>query len=58
MNVEGKRVLITGGTSGIGLATAASLMAKGARVLLQDGAKMGWPRRLRRSEAARGLPKD
>jgi short-subunit dehydrogenase len=34
MNIEGKRVLITGGTSGIGLATAASLMAKGAKVFI------------------------
>ena len=31
---EGKRVVITGGTSGIGLATAAALIADGARVLV------------------------
>jgi short-subunit dehydrogenase len=34
MHLEGKRVLITGGTSGIGLATAASLMTKGAKVFV------------------------
>ncbi len=34
MNLEGKRVLITGGTSGIGLATAAALMAKGAKAFI------------------------
>ena len=31
---EGKRVVITGGTSGIGLATAKALVAGGARVLV------------------------
>ena len=31
---EGKRVVITGGTSGIGLATAATMIAGGARVLV------------------------
>jgi len=34
MILEGKRSLITGGTSGIGLATAAALMAKGAKVFI------------------------
>jgi short-subunit dehydrogenase len=34
MNVQGKRVLITGGSSGIGLATAAELVRKGARVFV------------------------
>lgn len=33
-DVEGKRVLITGGTSGIGLATAERLQAAGARVIV------------------------
>ena len=34
MNIQGKRVLITGGTSGIGLATATALLAKGAKVFV------------------------
>jgi NAD(P)-dependent dehydrogenase (short-subunit alcohol dehydrogenase family) len=34
MDVEGKRALITGGSSGIGLATAAALIAKGAKVFV------------------------
>jgi len=33
-DVNGKRVLITGGTTGIGRATAALLAAKGANVLI------------------------
>lgn len=34
MNIEGKRVLITGGSSGIGLALAKVLLAKGAKVAI------------------------
>jgi short-subunit dehydrogenase len=34
MNVSGKRVLITGGSSGIGLALAQALLAKGAKVVI------------------------
>lgn len=34
MNIEGKRVLITGGSSGIGLALARALLAKGAKVII------------------------
>ena len=34
MNIQGKRVLITGGTSGIGLAIATAMMAKGAKVFV------------------------
>lgn len=34
MNVQGKRVLITGGSSGIGLAIAHALLAKGAKVVI------------------------
>ncbi len=32
MNITGKRVLITGGSSGIGLTLAQVLLAKGAKV--------------------------
>ncbi|MCD0501651.1 SDR family NAD(P)-dependent oxidoreductase [Bordetella petrii] len=34
MNIQGKKVLITGGSSGIGLATASELVRKGARVFI------------------------
>jgi uncharacterized oxidoreductase len=34
MELQGKRVLITGGTSGIGLAPAKALIAKGAKVFI------------------------
>jgi short-subunit dehydrogenase len=34
MNIEGKRVLITGGSSGIGLALARALLAKRAKVVI------------------------
>ena len=34
MNLNGKRVLITGGSSGIGLAIAEAMLAKGARVVV------------------------
>ena len=34
MNVEGTRVLITGGSSGIGLATAQALVRKGAKIAI------------------------
>jgi short-subunit dehydrogenase len=34
MNVEGKRIVITGGSSGIGLALAKVLLAKGAKVVI------------------------
>jgi len=34
MKIEGKNVLVTGGSSGIGLATAQALLARGARVFI------------------------
>ena len=34
MELDGRRVLITGGSSGIGFATAQAILARGARVLV------------------------
>jgi len=34
MNIEGKRILITGGSSGIGLALAHTFLAKGAKIVI------------------------
>ncbi|MDE2290234.1 MAG: SDR family NAD(P)-dependent oxidoreductase, partial [Burkholderiales bacterium] len=34
MKIDGKRILITGGSSGIGLALAHALLAKGAKVVV------------------------
>ena len=34
MNLNGKRVLVTGGSSGIGLAIAEAILAEGARVVV------------------------
>ena len=34
MNIKNKRILITGGSSGIGLALAHSLLAKGAKIVV------------------------
>ena len=36
MRLDGRKVLITGGASGIGLATARRVVAEGARVALLD----------------------
>jgi NAD(P)-dependent dehydrogenase (short-subunit alcohol dehydrogenase family) len=38
---DGKRAVITGGTSGIGLATAKLLIARGGRVLVTGRSKAG-----------------
>lgn len=44
MRLEGRRVLITGGASGIGLATARRFVAEGARVALLDSNREGLER--------------
>ena len=36
MNIENKVALITGGASGLGLATARNLHSKGAKLVLMD----------------------
>ena len=41
---QGKRAVITGGTSGIGLATAKLLVDEGARVLVTGRTKAGLDR--------------
>jgi NAD(P)-dependent dehydrogenase (short-subunit alcohol dehydrogenase family) len=44
MKLQGKRALITGGSSGIGLAIADALLAKGARVAIT-----GWKAQTRKN---------
>jgi NAD(P)-dependent dehydrogenase (short-subunit alcohol dehydrogenase family) len=45
---EGKKVVIIGGTSGMGLATAKMLMDGGAARTGDDSRRPGWSRRRRR----------
>ena len=42
---QGKKVVIIGGTSGMGLATAKMLLDGGARVLVTGRSKAAWNRR-------------
>jgi NAD(P)-dependent dehydrogenase (short-subunit alcohol dehydrogenase family) len=42
---QGKKVVIIGGTSGMGLATAKMLLDGGARVVVTGRSKAGWNRR-------------
>ena len=64
MNLKGKRVLITGGSSGIGLATAQAMLEAGARAFVTgrrpdfvaaavDQLRAPWRRRLRRRRRCR-----
>lgn len=55
MHLEGKRVLITGGTSGIGLATAASLMARGAKVFVTGRRRDGLASALEKLRTGEGV---
>jgi NAD(P)-dependent dehydrogenase (short-subunit alcohol dehydrogenase family) len=44
---ENKVVVVTGGTSGIGLATAERFAAEGASVFVTGGGRRSWMRRSR-----------
>lgn len=48
MNINGKRILITGGSSGIGFALAQALLAKGAKIVISG----------RRTDALRSAVED
>ena len=44
---DGKKVVIIGGTSGMGLATAKMLLDGGARIVVTGRSRKGWNRRRR-----------
>ena len=41
MNIKGKNIIVTGGSLGIGKATALKLINEGANVLLREGHMKG-----------------
>lgn len=54
MKIEGKRILITGGSSGIGLAVGAALGARGARLLISGRRPAALAQAVERLEAVGG----
>jgi uncharacterized oxidoreductase len=53
MKLEGKRILITGGSSGIGFAIAQALLVKGATIAI-TGRRLAGSRPPRRARSKRG----
>ena len=58
MNITGKRVLITGGSSGIGLVLAQILLAKGAKVAISGRRPESLPKPFDPCKPERRDPRD